>query len=80
MIKKPVVTTDVGEIPLIIKNEMNGFIVTSNDEILFFKYLENLILNENLRNNLGVSLHKTISENNSKVLVLDQFIRWIKKI
>lgn len=80
LLKKPVVTTDVGEIPLIIKNEMNGFIVTSNDEILFFKYLENLILNENLRNNLGVSLHKTISENNSKVLVLDQFIRWIKKI
>ena len=40
LLNKPVVTTDVGEIPLIIKNEMNGFIVTSNDEILFFKYLD----------------------------------------
>lgn len=77
--KKPVVCTEVGEIPLIIKNEVNGFIVPKYDANLFYKSLVKLIDNKSLQIELGNSLHQTIMENNSEQAVLDKFSYWLQE-
>ena len=64
--KKPVVTTKVGEIPLIIKNAVNGFSVDFDDSDLFYQKLINYITNEDLRIQMGNALYQTIIENNSR--------------
>jgi glycosyltransferase involved in cell wall biosynthesis len=78
--KKPVVSTRVGEIPLIVKDGENGFIVPSNDVGLFYNALEKLIIDSNLRDSLGESLYKTVSENNSENAVINQYLDWINKL
>lgn len=75
--KKPVVSTEVGEIPLILKNGENGFIVQKKDTKGFYDSLVLLIEDENLRTNSGNSLYKTIIENNSEAAVLEQFSTWL---
>ena len=77
---KPVVVTDVGEIPMIIENGKNGFVVPSGDAELFHDALSTLIDNPNLRNNLGAVLQKTIMQNHSEAAVIAQYLEWIKKI
>lgn len=77
--QKPVVVTDVGEIPQIIQNAVNGFLVPSEEPELFADALSKLINDEILRTNLGNALHKTIGENNSETAVITQYLLWIKK-
>jgi len=78
--KKPVVVTQVGEMPQIIQNNVNGFIVPSNNIDLFFDGLSALINDEVLRANFGNALFKTVDENNSEKAVISQYLLWIKKI
>ncbi|NNT72593.1 glycosyltransferase [Flavobacterium sp. IMCC34852] len=76
--KKPVVTTNVGEIPLIIKNGINGFMVGVNEVEAFYEYLVKLVKSEDLRIQLGNALHQTIVENHSEDGVLTNYLTWIK--
>jgi glycosyltransferase involved in cell wall biosynthesis len=76
--KKPVVTTNVGEIPLIIKNEVNGFIVGVNDAEAFYENLVKLVTNQRMRTQLGNALHQTIVENHSEEGVIKNYLTWIK--
>ena len=78
--KKPVVVTQVGEIPLIIENAKNGFIVPSNEEELFYESLVKLIENSDLRDKFGNELYKTIMNNNSERVVIEEYLDWLKKI
>ncbi len=78
LFKKPVVTTNVGEIPLIIKNALNGFIVGVNEVDAFYESLLKLIINEGLRTQLGNALHQTIVENHSEEGVMSKYLNWIK--
>ena len=80
LLKKPVVVTQVGEIPLIIKNKVNGFIVASDDADAFAVALLELIADETLRNAFGAALYETISENNSEQAVLSKYLNWLKEI
>jgi len=78
--KKPVVSTEVGEIPLIIINNENGFVVPKFDVIQFYNALLEMIENKELRLKLGNSLYITIQQNNSEEAVLNKFISWVKTI
>jgi len=77
LLKKPVLSTKVGEIPLIIKHDINGFIVNANDPSAFFEYLKKLIDNEVLRTNFGAALYETISKDNSKNGVIENYLTWL---
>lgn len=77
--KKPVVTTNVGEIPLIIKDGENGFMVGVSDVDLFHDNLNSLITNQNLRNALGNSLFETIHNDHSEERILANYLNWIYK-
>lgn len=75
---KAVVVTKVGEIPLLVKNAENGFIVASNAEDLFYEALIQLIANNNLRTSFGKALYKTISERYSEEAVIQQYLNWLE--
>lgn len=78
--KKPVVSTKVGEIPLIIQEGKNGFIVDKYDANSFYKALVKIIEDIELGIKLGNELFKTISENNSEHAVINKYISWIQTI
>ncbi len=80
LLKKPTVTTDVGEIPLIIKNEYNGLIVPRGNSDLFYDSLVRVIDNEVFRKEISENLFKTILENNSEQAVLKKYINWVKSL
>ncbi|MBP8156966.1 MAG: glycosyltransferase [Flavobacterium sp.] len=78
LLSKPTVTTNVGEIPLIITNAENGFVVAIKDASDFYKKLSKLINDESLRIKLGQNLNKTILEQNSEEAVLKQYLTWVE--
>ena len=75
--KKPVVSTKVGEIPLIIKDGINGFIVGVNEVDLFHQNLLKFIDDEGLRVQVGNSLYQTIINNNSEEGIITNYLNWV---
>jgi glycosyltransferase involved in cell wall biosynthesis len=75
--KKPVVSTKVGEIPLIIEDNMNGFIVEPTDTGLFYQKLLKFIQNNDLRIQMGDALYRTIVQNNSEEGVIADYLTWV---
>lgn len=75
--KKPVVSTKVGEIPLIIKDNVNGFIVEPDNPDLFYQKLLNYITQENLKTQMGNALYQTVIENNSEEGVIANYLNWV---
>lgn len=80
LLRKPTVSTDVGEIPLILKDEYNGLVVPRGNADLFYKALVRVIENEVFRNEISENLFKTILENNSEEAVLNKYINWVKSL
>jgi glycosyltransferase involved in cell wall biosynthesis len=78
--RKPVIATKVGEIPLIIIHNQNGFLVDAEDEISYYEYLIKLIDNQELRINFGNSLYETILKNHSENGVLNAYLDWIQTL
>lgn len=76
--KKPVVTTNVGEIPSVIKNGINGFIVSSNDDKSFYNALTSLIESDSLRLEIGIKLHEEVCENYSESSILKKYLFWLQ--
>jgi glycosyltransferase involved in cell wall biosynthesis len=79
LLSKATVATAVGEIPLLIKNDENGFVVPAKDSNRFFEVLIKIIDDEDLRKKIGENLHKTISETNSEISVLDNYLAWLEE-
>ena len=77
LMKKPVVSTNVGEIPLIIKDGINGFIVDANDASLFYQKVVRFITESDLRAQMGDSLYQTVIQNNSEEGVIANYLNWI---
>lgn len=77
---KAVVSTDVGEIPLIVKKGNNGFLVSKEDVQTFYTNLVQLIENPDLRQNLGKALNQTINEHHSEQAVLKKYLTWINSL
>lgn len=74
----PVVVTAVGEIPSVIKNGHNGFIVPPQDVAFFYNALVDFIENEFLRIKLGNALYQTILESYSEKAVMEKYLSWLQ--
>jgi glycosyltransferase involved in cell wall biosynthesis len=77
LLKKAVVSTNVGEIPLIIKDGMNGMICQVNDADFFYKSLLKIIEDDRLRLTLGTALQQTITANHSQSAIMKQYLNWL---
>lgn len=75
--EKPVVVTNVGEIPLVIQDENNGFLVETGSVQSFYDSLVKLMENETLSTDFGKALQKTIENKYSEKAVLHQYSNWI---
>jgi glycosyltransferase involved in cell wall biosynthesis len=76
--KKPVVVTDVGEIPTVIQDGNTGFIVPQKEE-LFYAALVRLIENEVLRGDFGEAIYNAVLNNYSEQEVLKEYLKWLQK-
>lgn len=75
--KKPIVVTNVGEIPLLIQNGINGFRVETGEAQLFYEALVKLMDNENLQKDFGKALQKTINRSYTEKSVIEQYLSWL---
>jgi glycosyltransferase involved in cell wall biosynthesis len=78
--KKPVIVTNVGEISSVVENGINGFLINPHKEQLFYDALVLLIETELLQKNFGNALYKTVVVNNSKEVIIRQYLSWLKTI
>lgn len=78
--KKAVVVTEVGEIPTLIENEVNGLIVASQEPKFFYNALVQLIESDDLRIKFGTALYKTMELNYSEATVIKKYLNWLQKI
>lgn len=76
--KKPVVVTAVGEIPSVVQNGKNGFVVPAQEEQLFYEAMVKLIINERFKMDFGNALYEMIMDNYSKKVVLEQYLNWLQ--
>jgi glycosyltransferase involved in cell wall biosynthesis len=76
--KKAVVVTNVGEIPMIIQNQMNGFIVDSDEPDLFYESLVDLIADEKLRSDFGNALYNTVKTDYRAESVIKKYLNWLQ--
>jgi glycosyltransferase involved in cell wall biosynthesis len=77
--QKATVVTNVGEIPMIIKNKKNGLIVDSNNVDLFYNAIVELADNKTVRVEYGKALYTTIQTEYSAKSVLKIYLDWLKK-
>ena len=77
---KPAVVSNVGEIPLVIKDGVNGFLVETGSVQMFYDSLVKLMEDESLRIDFGKALQKTIENKYSEQAVLLHYSIWISKI
>ena len=75
--KKVIVSTKVGEIPLIIDNNKNGFIIDKFDEVGFYNSIVKLITNPELRITFGELLYEFIIKNHSEESIINDYLKWI---
>lgn len=80
MYRMPVVVTNVGEIPSLIQNGVNGFMVETGNVDLFYDSLVKLIENEILQNDFGKALQQTIIYNYSEQIVVKKYIAWLEQV
>jgi glycosyltransferase involved in cell wall biosynthesis len=76
----PVVVTSVGEMPSIISNGINGYLVSSHDVVSFNEALNTLISDVSMRNKTAFNLHQKILEDFSSNGVLKKYIHWLAQI
>ena len=80
LMSKPVISTNVGEIPFIIQDGINGFIVAVNEAERFYERILELIDDATLRTRFGNYLHQTIIENHSEEGVIIKYLNWIETL
>jgi glycosyltransferase involved in cell wall biosynthesis len=76
--QKAVVVTNVGEIPMIIQNNKNGFIVESNNVDSFYNAIVALVVDEKLRHDFGNALCNTIQTDYTAEKVVKKYLNWLK--
>ena len=74
---KPIVVTNVGEIPLLIQDGVNGFMVETHRANAFYDSLVKLMDNETLRKDFGKELQRTINSDYSEKGVIDKYLVWL---
>jgi glycosyltransferase involved in cell wall biosynthesis len=76
--KKPVVVTAVGEIPSLITNGTNGFLVAAQQPVLFYEALVTLINSKELQMEFGRAFYQTVLNHNSETTVIGQYLNWLQ--
>ena len=76
----PVVVTAVGELPNIVNNGVNGWLVLSNDAEFFCKALIALIADLSMRNRMALALQQTVLEGYSSKRVLQKYLQWLESL
>ena len=77
---KPIVVTNVGEIPFLIQDGVNGFVVESGNVQCFYNSLVKLIENDSLQDDFGKALQQTIIGNYSAQTVVKNYLDWLEKV
>ena len=75
---KPIVVTNVGEIPLLIQDGINGFMVETGKTQSFYDSLVKLMENETLQNDFGKALQKSINADYSEKSVIGKYLGWLE--
>ncbi len=75
--KKPIVATNVGQIPFLVKHEVSGFISESQDVIAFSTNLATILKDEKLRVKFGEELAMTIKDGYSEDVVIENYLSWL---
>ncbi len=78
--KKPVVVTRVGEVPVIIEDGKNGFIIETGNRQMFYEGLLKLVDNPELRKSFGDTLSETILLKNSEEAAMSIYLKWIETL
>ena len=76
---KAVVVTSVGEIPNIIENGKNGFIVPSDDADSFCDALTTVMENDSIRSKIGIALAETVNKKYIDTAVINTYVSWLGK-
>jgi glycosyltransferase involved in cell wall biosynthesis len=76
--QKPVVVTNVGEIPSIINHGENGFLAQSNDTRGFCVSLEKLLINKELRSKMGDAFYSDTEQKYSKRIIISKYLNWLQ--
>ncbi|MBZ4036589.1 glycosyltransferase family 4 protein [Flavobacterium sp. 17A] len=76
--KKAVIVTNVGEVPFIIQNGINGFIVESSNVEAFYHAVVTFIENAELRITLGNNLFQTVTAKLSEKAVIKKYLNWLQ--
>jgi glycosyltransferase involved in cell wall biosynthesis len=77
MNRKPVISTKVGEIPFIIKNNESGFIVENYDADGFYSRLVQIIEDDIKRATIADGLYTFVMKNHSENSVVEIFMNWL---
>lgn len=77
--KKPVLTTNVGDIKLVVEECVSGFLCEFGDNDEYFKKLSLLINDTKLRKVVAFALNKTIQSEFSESGVLKKYVEFLKK-
>ncbi len=75
--KKPIVVTNVGEVPFIIKHRYNGLLVMNLNAEDFYNSIVEYIENTELRLTLGCQLSETVLEKFSEKAVIKKYLNWL---
>lgn len=57
----PVITTNVGEIPFVVRDQYNGLLINKNDPISLAKSIEKLLFDKNIYNKITLNAKRTVS-------------------
>ncbi len=76
--KKPVIVTAVGELPFVIQNGVQGYLVPSQDITSFYTALEALIHDQQKQIDFGSALHQKVLQDFSAATVLKKYINWLE--
>lgn len=79
MCKLPVVVTNVGEIPMLIQDGTNGFLIEWDQVESYYVALVKLIENELMRAHFGNELSNTIHSFFSDTIVINTYLDWLNK-
>lgn len=76
--KLPVVVTSVGEIPTVVKNNVNGLVVSEVSVDTFAAAMKRLMTDVDLRDRLGQNLQNTVTEEYTEKALLDKYLLFIQ--
>ena len=77
---KPIITTDVGEIPLVIQNNKNGMLVEAGNVNLFAEKILNLLFDPPLCEDLAVNAKKTVADKFSIEKMTEEYLKVYESI